>query len=364
MSKINYQELKRMCESDGFGMAAMNLCDAIQKCELKPDDFSIRELANVILGEEIVNKMDPRLGKPYVLDENDKTMAFVKIVKQIVFTKVSEAYNQDAFVFSKMVDTIPVWLEEPDSITDTPENTKKGFIIPITNESVFFDRTHLILQRASEVGEVLGLNKEKRLLDLLIGASNNYMRKGIPYKTYSSTGTGDAPDGDWINVINNELTNWSDVDVAERLFADIIDPDTNEPILGYSTSVLVTPAYRHAAHRIFNATEIKYISAKSEAIAANPLKNYAVVESRLAYRRLLVALGLQASDASKYWFIGDFKKAFSYAEDWPLSVSQVPINGVDGFSQDTILRLKASESGKAQVKNPRHIVMSTGSKLV
>ena len=62
--------------------------------------------------------------------------------------------------------------------------------MPVTKEVVFFDRTHLILQRAAEVGEVLGLNKEKRLLDLLIGAANNYKWMGASYNTYSSTATG------------------------------------------------------------------------------------------------------------------------------------------------------------------------------
>jgi hypothetical protein len=57
---------------------------------------------------------------------------------------------------------------------ETPQTTKRGFIVPVTKEAIFFDRTNLILQRAAEVGEVLGLNKEKRLIDLLIGATNNY----------------------------------------------------------------------------------------------------------------------------------------------------------------------------------------------
>jgi hypothetical protein len=57
---------------------------------------------------------------------------------------------------------------------ETPSTTKHGFIVPVTREAIFFDRTHLILQRAAEVGEVLGLNKEKRLLDLALGLTNNY----------------------------------------------------------------------------------------------------------------------------------------------------------------------------------------------
>ncbi len=49
---------------------------------------------------------------------------------------------------------------------ETPSTSKRGFIVPVTREAIFFDRTNLVLSRAAEVGEVLGLNKEKRLLDL------------------------------------------------------------------------------------------------------------------------------------------------------------------------------------------------------
>ena len=63
---------------------------------------------------------------------------------------------------------------------ETPSTTKRGFIVPVTREAIFFDRTHLILQRAAEVGEILGLNKEKRLLDLVLGATNNYSGRGRP----------------------------------------------------------------------------------------------------------------------------------------------------------------------------------------
>jgi hypothetical protein len=59
--------------------------------------------------------------------------------------------------------------------------------VPVTKEAIFFDRTHLVLSRAAEVGEVLGLNKEKRLIDLVIGAKNNYKWKGTTFNTYQTS---------------------------------------------------------------------------------------------------------------------------------------------------------------------------------
>jgi len=94
-------------------------------------------------------------------------------------------------------------------------------------------------------------------------------------------------------------------------------------------------------------------------VAANPLGNYRVVESRLAYRRI-VASGVAAAEAKKYWFIGDFKKAFAYMENWPITVTQSPANSEADFSQDIVVRFKASERGAAAVINPRYVVKSTG----
>jgi len=220
-----------------------------------------------------------------------------------------------------------------------------------------------VLQRAAEVGEVLGLNKEKRLVDLLIGVTNNYKWKGTDYNTYYTSGTHPlaAAAGGWTNVISEELVDWTDVDAAEQLFAEILDPNTGEPVLVSATTVLVTPAYRHAAHRVFNAAEITYTAAGAETdtTAANPLGNYRVVESRLGYRRI-VASGQPAADARKWWFIGDFRKAFAYMENWPITVTQSPPGSEAEFNQDIVVRFKASERGAAAVINPRYVVKSTG----
>jgi len=125
--------------------------------------------------------------------------------------------------------------------------------------------------------------------------------------------------------------------------------------------VLVMPAYRHAAHRVFNAAEITYgaVGSETATTAANPLGNYRVEESRLAQRRI-VASGVAADDAKKWWFIGDFRKAFAYMENWPITVTQAPTNSEADFNNDIVLRFKASERGAAAVLNPRYVVKCTG----
>jgi hypothetical protein len=363
------------------------LTEALEEGHLRAEDFSIRDLAEGLVpdGHEWVRSMDPRSGgSVHVLEagEGVDVTAFLNVTGQVVYSKIMDAYTQEAFVVSKLVDTIPTRLDgekipgiaglagQADAIhpgmpypnlgfgedyIETPSTTKRGFIVPVTKEAIFFDRTHLVLSRAAEVGELLGLNKEKRLIDLVIGEANNYKWLGTTYDTYQAS----AP---WINVkSSNELVDWTNIDAAEQLFADILDPNTGEPVLLQANTVLVMPAYRHAAHRVLNALEIQFTpsSSSTTTIAANPVGNYRVVDSRLAYRRV-VASGEAADDAKKWWFLGDFKKAFAYMENWPITVAQSAVNSEADFSQDIVVRFKASERGAAAVLNPRYVVKNTG----
>ena len=383
MATIKYRELRRRFELDGPDKTVNHLTEALASGQLKPIDFSLRDLAEGLIpdGHGWVRTLDPRgSGGVSLLEAGDGVdlTAFLNVTGQVLYSTILSAYSQEAFVASKLVNTIPTRLDGEkipgvgrikDEVTEvhpgmpypslgfgedyieTPSTTKHGLIVPVTKEAVFFDRTNLVLNRASEVGEVLGLNKEKRLMDLIIGQTNNYKWKGTQYDTYQSS----TP---WINTLStNELVDWTNVDAAEDLFAEILDPNTNEPILVLPSAVLVMPAYRHAANRIFNATEISYTASGSETTttAANPLGRYQVVESRLAYRRI-VASGETAADAKKWWFIGDFQKAFAYMENWPITVTQSPLGSEADFSQDILVRFKASERGAAAVLNPRYVV--------
>lgn len=389
MGTIRYRELRRRYELDGPDKTVQHLSESLSQGQLRPEDFSIRDLAESLVpdGREWVRMMDPRNAGGVHLSEAEgvDVTAFMNVASQVVYSKILDGYQNEAFVVSKLVNTIPTRLDGElipgvgrveDAVTEiqpgmpypnigfgedyieTPSTSKHGLIVPVTREAVFFDRTNLILSRAAEVGEILGLNKEKRLVDLLVGTTNNYKWNGTSYDTYYDSG--DAQD--WVNEIaDNELVDWTDVDTAEQLFADILDPNTDEPVLVSATTVLVMPAYRHAAHRVFNAAEISYTPTgnATSTVAANPLGNYTVAESRLAYRRI-VAAGTAAADAKKWWFIGDFQKAFGYMENWPITVTQSPVGSEADFNQDIVARFKASERGAAAVLNPRYAVKCTG----
>lgn len=383
---IKYRELKRRYELDGGEKTISHLSEALAQKQLAPEDFSLRDLAEALVpdGHHWVRSLDPRSSSGVQVLESEAVdaTAFLNIAGQLIYAKIMDAFRQEAFVASRLAATIPTRLngekipgiarvsDTVDEIApgmpypslgfgedyiETPATAKRGFIVPVTREAIFFDRTHLVLSRAAEVGEILGLNKEKRLLDAIVGATNPYKWKGAAYNTYQAA----TP---WINVKTaNELIDWTDVDAAEQLFAEMLDPNTGEPVLVRANTVLVMPAYRHAAHRVFNAQEITYTGtgANTATTAANPLGNYRVFESRLAYRRI-VASGVAAADAKKWWFLGDFHKAFAYMENWPITVTQSPLGSEADFNNDIVVRFKASERGAAAVLNPRYVVKCTG----
>ena len=84
---------------------------------------------------------------------------------------------------------------------DTPPTRKRGFIVPVTREIIVADRTGILLKAAGETGRWCGLNKEKRVLDVVTGIQNNYKRNGTATNTYLTSGayvnsqTGNALDG-------------------------------------------------------------------------------------------------------------------------------------------------------------------------
>ena len=390
MKAIKYRELRRRYQLDGPQQTVKHLSEALGEGHLKPDDFSLRDLAEALVpdGHEWVRALDPRSsGGVSVLEagEGVDVTAFLNVAGQVIYAKILESYTQEAFVVSKLVATIATRLDGEkipgagrikDEITEvrpgmpypslgfgedfieTPATAKHGLIVPVTKEAIFFDRTHLVLSRAAEVGETLGLNKEKRLIDLVIGATNNYKWKGADYGTYYAAGEG----GPWVNALGgNELVDWTDVDAAEQLFADILDPGTGEPVLVRPDTALVMPAYRHAANRVFHAEQIQFAAsgAATVTVAPSPLARYRVADSRLVYRRI-VASGEEAAAAKKWWFLGDFRRAFAYMENWPITVTQSPANSEADFNQDIVVRFKASERGAAAVLNPRYVVKCTG----
>jgi len=312
--------------------------------------------------------------------------AFSNIAGQLIVNSVMQGFEREEFIATSMVPNQPTKLngekipgitklkdpegDNADNLTvpegmpyphfgfgedyiETPATTKRGLVVPVTREAIFFDRTNLVTERASQVGEILGYSKEKRLLDVWIGAVNNFKWKGVDYQTYYSA----TDAANWTNHLDgNDLLDAQDVDDAEMLFADMLEPNTGEPIVISGTRLLfVTPFKGFKADQIVNATEFRSTEGATtrQTVGPNPIRGRGiqVKASRLMYRRLVNA-GVAAANAKATWFYGD-PRAFKYMENWPITVVQSPTNSEAEFNQDIVMKWKASERGVAAVVEPR-----------
>jgi len=374
---INHNDLRRRIETDGERKTIAHLREALEQKHLKPSDFSIRRLAEALVpdGREWVDRLSPNKSGGFAsLQEAGavQSATFSNITGQIVYSALIESFQDEEFVFTKLIPTTPTAFNgekiagmgrmgdgaelvdeaQPyprlgftEDYIETPQTKKRGNIVEVTKEAVFFDRTGLVLERAKEVGHWLGVNKEKRAIDCIIDentTAHRYRWKGTTYATYQSS----SP---WDNVTaSNALADYSDIDNAEQTLNGILDPHTGEPVMVTADSLIVVKALEWTAHRIANSTEYRLGDGAGSTIATigpNPAKGkFNVITSRLLASRL-------ATDTD--WFYGSPTKLARWMENFPMRVDQAPPNNQSEFERDIVAQYKASERGAFAVVEPR-----------
>lgn len=376
---IKYHDLSRMVSTIGVEAACSHLATAMEKKELRPEDFSIRELAETLVpdGREWVRNMDPtRKSGRFIVSEAGAvhTGLFSNITGQIVYNRLMESYKQPGLIGDLLVDTTPTTLQDGERIAgigaigdtagvvkerdpyplvglsedwiDTPVTTKRGHILAITREMIIADRTGVLLREAARVGDMLGINREKRILSVVLGITNNYKWRGTTYNTYQAS----TP---WINTASNTLTDFTDIENAELKFDAMTDPNTGEPISIMVDTIIVPTALKKTLNNIIKSTEFRYAtsSAAFTAVGPNPIE--------ASYRVLSNPFVKSITSSAAKWYIGQPRKAFTYMEVWPITVVQAADNSEPEFTQDIVARYKASEKGVCAVIDPRYMVENT-----
>lgn len=398
---IKGQSLKQLYESLGPVECVGRLQEGLQKKVFRPEDFSLRDLAESFVGPGWVRSLNPlntaRYGAVPIQEAGDGVdiSAFSNITGQILFTKILEGWQDATMIAENLFNTVQTefdgeklpWLSHPYSEGDqdihpgkpypetafgerfiqTPHTTKKGEIVSITKEMVYFDRPGQALTRANEIGKYVGYQKEQICLKVLLGLVNNYNLNGTSYNTYLTAGS-------WVNSQSSApLVDWTSINEAFVLFQNILDPDTSLPIVTEPKALFVMPARLFTARRITAATEVRSTSPSFAAspaadspgnvqmISGNPLPwSLEVFTSPIAYQ-LLLNSGLTAAQAQDYWYMGDFKRSLWYMQNWPLQLEQAPPNNIAMFERDLVVRVKASEKGYPVVDEPRYLVKMTNS---
>ncbi|MFN9110298.1 MAG: hypothetical protein ACK5XN_09540 [Bacteroidota bacterium] len=341
-------------------------------------EWSIKRLFEQFVkgGREYINDYcDPRYTNTGGLMEASMavdTAAFSQLMKQLAFTMTLDGYKTPDLIGDTLVTTIPTvfngekipgagrlgdqveavnegnpypqatFLEE---WVDTPETIKRGLILDITKEILFFDQTGLVLRRATQLGQEVAVNREKRILDVVCGITTVYRRNGgaaeATYQAYNTQST-------------NALVDYKSIDTLDQKFNVMTDPTTGEPIAITPNTLLVPKALENTARRIVNSTLVRQATAsgtiETETPGSQLNQSFGVVSGQYVRQRT-------SSDST--YFYGDPKKAFAYMENWPLRVEQAPANSEASFERDIVARFKVSERGAAVVMDPRYMVRST-----
>jgi hypothetical protein len=181
--------------------------------------------------------------------------AFSNITGQIFYNRILEGWKNATLVSEQLTERVPTtldgekmpWLShvisegEPihpgmpypeanfgERYVTTPSTTKYGLIVSVTKEMIFFDRTGQSLRAAGETGFKLGYNKEKRVLNLVLGLINNYSLNGTTYNTYL-TGP-QSPPAYANSQASTPLVDYTSIQAAITLASQILDPDTGNPL--------------------------------------------------------------------------------------------------------------------------------------
>jgi hypothetical protein len=377
-----------------------------------PLEFSIRDLAEECFVTRDGEPCGYRFVKEYMnpnapvavqeaISAVDST-AFRNITGQLLIRSVLQDYQNPAFVLSALIPSVPTPFTRGEKIPgiampknpendradalllgeaeeyralgfseeyiELPSTEKRGLYIPVTREAVFEDLTGQVIRRAQFVGGVLGLSKEKRLTDLVIGYTNNYKEKRASDTSATSRNTyyrdfGSVTTEPWINHLDdNELLDYTDIDAADDLFTEMTDPNTSEPIVINARQLVYCPQKASTVRRIMTAQEVRDEQGTTRTtISGNPVRpNIQTIESVYVYNQIKTRFSLTGANAKTYWFYGDLTRAFQYQENWPITVLQAPVNSEAEFMQDVVFRFKATEKGKESVIEPRFITRHRG----
>ena len=354
---LNIKSLMESVQNDAHKAATLleGLMDlpVTDKKRLSPNDFSIKELYEAV-----------------------DVSQFSILTGTLISKKVMDAFTEASLIGDSLVTTFPSKLQidkiagaylegdlkeiepaEPYQYTHdikekyvTIDSTKRGALLAISEESILFDQTGLILMQAAQFGKRAARDREKQILYTVqdLTGYKAWYPTGSQADLYQNAG-GAGTTHVYDNLIVDALADFTDVDAANLLLASMKD-DTGEPIDIRATTLLVPRALETIASRVLNASVLIGGSTNEE----NFLKG--------RYQLLSTAY-LDANpdtNGAIIWYLGDFKSQFVWKEIYPLQVLTRPPQNEEEWNRDIAAAYKVRYYGKCGALDYRYVVKSTG----
>lgn len=398
MPRLLEADMRDLYRAKGIDEAGRILDDALATKQIRPDEFSIRRLAESFMGVEWVKSLDPKAGRYERRSIQEATADavsysdFSHITGQIFFNTVKEGYELEAMPFSDVIPSKPSDILDMERIPgigqvgdeftaigegdeypnfgvsedyqDIARKVKRGGIIDVTKEAILGDRTGQLLKNCHDLGKWLKLNKEKRLIDAYIdeGAGavsaalggHRYYWRGTSYANFQTSAT-NAPYYDNVTT-GNALVDETDLENAWLTLTLITDPYTGEPIENTPTHMVVTPQNVMTAFRILRAIQVR-VHAGGYPTSGNPVETVspsALQAVGLQGLQVLTSKQLAARAATDTdWWLGSPGKSRLYSMAWDITPEEAPTNSREAFRRDIQMSHKISEMGTAATLEPR-----------
>lgn len=389
-------------EREGRRAVRAHFHEALEKKQLRPQDFSIRELFEACVqdGASIAHSWSqPKSGYGAELLEAGPGGSvvgysdFTNITGQIMFSEIKDKYEDIDFIFSKEIEHKASAIQDVEKIPgvsrigkarakiqegaayprygvsedyiEIAAKIKDGGIVEVTKEIVAGDKTGVLLDRCGELGYDLGYNLEERVIDAIIdendgavsahSGGHRYTWKGTAYASYQTA----TP---WINSkTSNALTvDESSVDAVWQLLVAITDPYTGRPINNVPENLIVAPDLAFKAARLLGVLEHR-TTVPGYATTSNPVQASAAP----ALPKVIGNLKLMTSPILKTrlgtdttWFLGTIRKAVKHYYNWDIVTTQRGAGTEDEFHRDVVTQFKASIKDCVAVVEPRYMAKS------
>jgi hypothetical protein len=254
-----------------------------------------------------------------------------------------------------------------DKYQTTPETVEQALKVVVTKEATFFDYTGQVLEQAGMVGDELAYGQEKSIADEVLGATNSYNFGGTSYNTYQGT----SP---WVNDLTQTFADETSIDAARQLFVNMTDPITGREIRVNGRDVLCMPARELKFRQALFGTNVQvgtqlnsnfpsrytFSPAGIGQVGANMGGGMYTLTplTPIWYNRATATDGLarSAADAKELFYVGDYKKAVWWMENWPLTPWQASADELTMKDRGLVAVFGANYRGKVYTREPRYIV--------
>lgn len=410
---INYKALledyRRLGYDDETGKPIANrvLRESFAKGNVRLSDFEFGKLwaecfgwSNYLAcknGDSATKTLIAGLAAPLTEDIGVSTASFMNISGQIVYSAILQKYEDEEFIFTRKIpemqskylglekiaglsrigdkaqvrpETYPYALAGiGENWIHAPPTDDRGMIVPITREAIFEDRTGELIRFAGEVGYSMGLNVEKRAIDAFIDLNTTAVSAVNGGHRYHWKDTSIATYGDnsgshsWDNLsASTALTDWTSVEKAELLLAQMTDPFTGEPIMITPKEIVVTPNLLHTAKAVVKATENRlqvggYATSGNlvTRVGPNTIPSYDIVSSRQLYARQVTA----GSGLATTWYLTNIAQMLRRKVNWPMDVVQAPPMNHEEFTRQIVSQYRVNERSAFFTWEPRVSVKAT-----